>query len=169
MVRKLASAVFLLVGIAIALGAYGHGFVGRLAVDAELAKVQIAPPIFKMLYVVWYFLSGCMLVFGATIILAWLKLRRGETALVPIVCLIGALYDLKAGADSPAACSNMAQCKFDLGGRAVVTCAAGTSCELKCQGGCAATCAAGVPCKVTCVDGSAGVTCPDGRVVCGTC
>ena len=92
MVRKVASAVFLLVGIAIALGAYGHGFVGRLGVDAELAKVQIAPSIFKMLYVVWYFRSGCMLVFGATIIWAWRKVRRGETALVPIVCLIGALY-----------------------------------------------------------------------------
>lgn len=92
MTRKLASAVFLVVGIVIGLGAYGHGFVGRLAIDAELDKFPIARDQYTMLYVVWYFLSGCMLLFGITVVGSWVRLRRGDRSLVGVSQLIGALY-----------------------------------------------------------------------------
>jgi hypothetical protein len=92
MTRKLASAVFLIVGVLIALGAYGHGFVGRLAVDAELNRYPIAAPVYTMLYVVWYFVSGCFFLFGTTIVWAWFRARRGVLDLLPIARLIGALF-----------------------------------------------------------------------------
>jgi hypothetical protein len=90
--RKLASAVLLIVGALIALGAYGHGFVGRLHVDAELSKYPIGTNVYTMLYVVWYFVSGCMLLSGAALIWSWFQLRRGRRHVLFIPYVIGALY-----------------------------------------------------------------------------
>lgn len=90
--RRAASALFLFLGVFIASGAYGHGFVGRLNIDRELDKFPIASDTYTMLYVVWYFVSGCMLTFGLTIIWAWVKLRRGDRGLLPAVYLIALLY-----------------------------------------------------------------------------
>jgi CHASE2 domain-containing sensor protein len=90
--RRVFSALFLCVGVAIALGAYGHGFVGRLNIDRELDKFPIAASVYTMLYVVWYFVSGCMLLCGATVLWAWFQLQRGNRAAMPLVYLISALY-----------------------------------------------------------------------------
>jgi hypothetical protein len=92
MTRKIASAVFLVLGVMIVLGAYGHGFMGRRNIDAELDKFAIATGIYTMLYVVWYFVSGCMLLFGITIIVSWFRLRRGQRDTLLVVYMIGALY-----------------------------------------------------------------------------
>ena len=45
-----------------------------------------------MLYVVWYFVSGCMLVFGVTIVWTSFRLRAGDAGTPPAPLLIGALY-----------------------------------------------------------------------------
>lgn len=77
MIRRLASIVYLLTGVLIGLGAFGHGshapqlghvLVASPAIDASMAAVIVA---------VWYFVSGCMLVFGATVIWTWWRTRRG--------------------------------------------------------------------------------------------
>jgi len=90
--RRVASALYLILGFVIALGAYGHGFMGRRNIDVELDKFTIAPNVYTMLYVVWYFVSGCMLLFGVTIIWSWLRQRRGERQLLFVSYLIGLLY-----------------------------------------------------------------------------
>jgi hypothetical protein len=92
MTRKVFSATFLLIGVLIGLGAYGHGFVGRGTIDAELDKFQIGRDVYTMLYVVWYFVSGCMALFGLTILWAWARLRRGDPSLLFVAYLIGVLY-----------------------------------------------------------------------------
>ena len=90
--RRIASVAFLVTGALITLGAYGHGFMGRRHIDVELDKFAIAPNVYTMLYVVWYFVSGCMLLFGLTVIAAWVQQRKGKTALLPVTGLIGLLY-----------------------------------------------------------------------------
>lgn len=92
MKHRTASAALLVVGVLITLGAYGHGFMGRKNIDVELDKFAIAPNVYTMLYVVWYFVSGCMLVFGLTVVAAWAQQRKGRTALLPVAGMIGALY-----------------------------------------------------------------------------
>ena len=45
-----------------------------------------------MIYVVWYFVSGCMLAFGATLIWVWQRLRAGDRGPLIAAILIGVLY-----------------------------------------------------------------------------
>jgi hypothetical protein len=92
MTRRIASVALLVMGVLITLGAYGHGFIGRRTIDVELDKFAIASNIYTMLYVVWYFVSGCMLLFGLTVIAAWVQQRKGKIALLPVTGLIGILY-----------------------------------------------------------------------------
>jgi hypothetical protein len=91
MLRRLSSYVFLVVGIVIGLGAFGHGNAVR-KVHAAIDRFPIDSDVSSMLYVVWYFVSGCMLVFGATIVWTWFRLRAGDGSSLPAVRLIGALY-----------------------------------------------------------------------------
>jgi hypothetical protein len=90
--EKVASTLLLLLGIVVALGAYGHGFVGRLSVDAELAKHAIARDTYQMLYVVWHFVTGAMLLCGAVLIWAWARLRQGDRGPLSAVNLVAILY-----------------------------------------------------------------------------
>ncbi len=90
--RRAASVVFLLVGATIGLGAFGHSFMGRLVVDGELDKFPIARDVYTMLYVVWYFVGGCMLLFAVVIALAWFRQKRGQPSLLLVTALIGTLY-----------------------------------------------------------------------------
>jgi hypothetical protein len=92
MKEKIFSTILLVVGVLITLGAYGHGFKGRLGIDAELNKFPIASNVYTMLYVVWYFVSGCFLVFGITVISAWSRFRKGDHSLAGVTNLIGALF-----------------------------------------------------------------------------
>jgi hypothetical protein len=84
--------LFLTVGVLIGLGAFGHSFMGRLAVDAELGKFAIAPAVATMLYVVWYFVGGCMALFAFTAVWASYRQRKGDVSLLFITALIGVLY-----------------------------------------------------------------------------
>ena len=88
------SGALLFMGVLLTLGAYGHGFMGRKNLDLELDKFAIAPNVYTMIYVVWYFVSGSMLLFGLTIIAAWVQQRRGKVALLPVTGTIGVLYAL---------------------------------------------------------------------------
>lgn len=90
--HNIASAILFVLGIVVALGAYGHGFVGRLAIDAELAKFPIQHDVLQMVYVVWHFVTGSMVVFGAALLWAWSRIRRGDRAPLTLVTFIGALY-----------------------------------------------------------------------------
>src|SRR6266849_5058919 len=45
-----------------------------------------------MIYVVWYFVSGCMLSFGATLIWVWQRLRTGDRRPLFAALVIGLLY-----------------------------------------------------------------------------
>jgi hypothetical protein len=95
MINNFFSYVFLIDGIIIALGAFGHGHAVN-KVHAALDKFPVDPNVGTMLYVVWYFVSGCMFLFGLTIIWIWLRLRAGDSNLLFVAFLIAALY-LAAG------------------------------------------------------------------------
>jgi len=75
--RKIASVVFLLTGIVIALGAFGHDSNARHLAD-ELAKAPAIDAGFaSVVLAVWHFCSGCMLVFGAICVWSWWRIRNG--------------------------------------------------------------------------------------------
>jgi hypothetical protein len=89
--RRLASVMFLVDSIVIGLGAFGHGLQAR-HVHEVLDPFPIEPDLGSMIYVVWYFVSGCMLTFGVTLIWVWQRLRRGDTRPWFAAVLIGVLY-----------------------------------------------------------------------------
>lgn len=74
MMRTIFSILFLIDGLLIALGALGHGSNWPhmaqqfSAASADALAVTAA---------VWYFVSGCMVVFGITIARTWWRARRG--------------------------------------------------------------------------------------------
>ncbi len=92
MLRKFASMLLALTGLLIGLGAFGHSFMGRKALDAGLASLAIDMHTDKLIYLVWYFCGGCMLVFGVLVIRgAWMAMR-GERGALFAPCTIGLFY-----------------------------------------------------------------------------
>jgi hypothetical protein len=92
MLRKFASMLLGFTGLLIGLGAFGHSFMGRKALDAGLASLPIDMHTDKLIYLVWYFCGGCMLVFGVLVIRgAWLAMRAERGALFA-PCIIGVFY-----------------------------------------------------------------------------
>jgi len=91
MLKKIASVAFLLDGLVIGLGGFGHGSEAA-TLHAAIDRFPIDPDMHSMIYVVWYFLSGCMFVFGLTLAWAWWRLRAGDRRPVFAAALIGALY-----------------------------------------------------------------------------
>jgi hypothetical protein len=89
--RTLASAVFLLDSVIIGLGAFGHGLQAS-HVHQVLDPFPIEPDLGSMIYVVWYFVSGCMLTFGITLLWVWHRLRSCDTRPWFAAVLIGLLY-----------------------------------------------------------------------------
>jgi hypothetical protein len=90
--KRLSSILLVAAGALIGLGGFAHSFMGRLVVDQELDKFPIDRDVYTMLYVVWYFVGGCMVLFGAMILLAWFRFRRGDRSLLAVTTLIGVLY-----------------------------------------------------------------------------
>jgi hypothetical protein len=86
--RTIATALYWLAAISIALGAYGHGWVGVVPVRAAIAASTLPPEIVGVLWIVWYFVSGCMLAFGALLFWAGAALPRRAAA----AWIVGALY-----------------------------------------------------------------------------
>jgi hypothetical protein len=91
MLRTIASYIFLIVGVVIGLGAFGHGHAVTKVHDA-IDQFPIEPGIHQTLYMVWYFVSGAMLTFGATIVWVWFRLRAGSAGSLFAAYPIGALY-----------------------------------------------------------------------------
>lgn len=92
MLRKVASVLLGMTGLLIGLGAFGHSFMGRKALDAGLAPLPIDAHTDKLIYLVWYFCGGCMLVFGVLVIRGAWRAMRGEHGALFAPCAIGVFY-----------------------------------------------------------------------------
>lgn len=92
MLRKLMSGALAITGLLIALGAFGHSFLGRKTLDAGLARVALDAHTDKLIYLVWYFCGGCMLVFGVMVIWSAWQAWRGENRGLSVTGFIGAFY-----------------------------------------------------------------------------
>jgi len=91
MIKRIASALFLLDSVVIGLGAFGHGLQVRHVHEA-IDKFPIESDLQSMIYVVWYFVSGCMLTFGLALVWTWRRIRAGDDRPLAVAYLIGALY-----------------------------------------------------------------------------
>lgn len=92
MQRKLIAPLLGLTGLLIGLGAFGHSFLGRKGLDAGLARVALDAHTDKLIYLVWYFCGGCMLVFGLLVIASAWQARRGDNRWLSVAGLIGIFY-----------------------------------------------------------------------------
>ena len=79
MLRKLSWYVFLIVGIVIGLGAFGHGY-SAMKVHEAIDQFPIVQPIYEALFVVWYMASGVMLAFGTIIVWIAVRVRAGDAS-----------------------------------------------------------------------------------------
>lgn len=92
MFRKLNASLLALTGLLIALGAFGHSFMGRKTLDWGLARVALDAHTDKLIYLVWYFCGGCMLVFGLLVIGSAWQAWRDDSRGLPVAGLIGIFY-----------------------------------------------------------------------------
>ena len=92
MLRAVAAALYWIVAITITLGAYGHGFLGIKPVQAAIAATTLAPDIVRVIWIVWYDVSGSMLTFGALLFWAWPSLKTGTSSRSGVPLIIGAFY-----------------------------------------------------------------------------
>lgn len=91
MLRTISWYVFLVVAIVVGLGAFGHGYSVRKVHEA-IDQFPIDPAISKTLYIVWYSVSGSMLVFGATLVWIAFRLRAGDASSLFVAFLISVFY-----------------------------------------------------------------------------
>jgi hypothetical protein len=92
MKRKLAATLYWLAAITITLGAYGHGFVGVKPIRAAIAASTLAPDVVRVIWIVWYFVSGCMVSFGMLLFWAWPGFKAGSSSRSSAALIIGAFY-----------------------------------------------------------------------------
>lgn len=92
MTRKILSAALALTGLLIFLGAFGHSFMGRRTLDLGLAGAALDRHTVKLIYLVWYFSGGCMLVFGGLVVAGAWRAWRGEKAGLSAASWIGIFY-----------------------------------------------------------------------------
>ena len=91
MLRKLSWYVFLMVGIVIGLGAFGHGY-SAVKVHQAIDELSIARPIYETIFVVWYMASGVMLAFATMIVWIAFRVSAGDANSLFVAQVIGALY-----------------------------------------------------------------------------
>lgn len=92
MTRKILSSALALTGLVILLGAFGHSFMGRRALDVGLARATLDVHTEKLIYLVWYFCGGCMLVFGLLVIASAWRAWHGEKSGLSTSSWIGVFY-----------------------------------------------------------------------------
>lgn len=92
MTRKILSPALALTGLLIFLGAFGHSFVGRRALDLGVAHARLDAHTAKLIYLVWYFCGGCMLVFGLLVMTSAWRAWHGEKRGLSTTILIGTFY-----------------------------------------------------------------------------
>jgi hypothetical protein len=84
--------VYWVAAITITLGAYGHGFVGVEPVRAAIAASTLPPDVVRVIWIVWYFVSGCMVVFGTLLWWAWPAFKAGSSTRSGSALIVGAFY-----------------------------------------------------------------------------
>lgn len=92
MMRKMASMALALTGWYICLGGLGESFAGRSVLDAALSRTNLDIHTQRLIYLVWYFCGGCMLMFGLLVIGSARRAWRGETTGLAASGLIGIFY-----------------------------------------------------------------------------
>jgi hypothetical protein len=89
---NIAAAFYWFAAITITLGAYGHGFVGVKPIRAAIAGSTLTPDVARVIWIVWYFVSGCMVSFGILLFWAWPALKAGSSSRSSAALIIGAFY-----------------------------------------------------------------------------
>jgi hypothetical protein len=92
MKRTTAAVLYWLAAITITLGAYGHGFVGVKSIRAALAAVALDPHTLRVIWIVWYFVSGAMLVCGVLLFWAWPGFKPGAARRAGAALIVGTFY-----------------------------------------------------------------------------
>jgi len=92
MTRKLISLGLALTGLLMCLGGFGHSFLGRRSLDLGLARVALDAHTEKLIYLVWYFCGGCMLLFGLMVIAGAWRAWRGEKRGLSAAGVVGVFY-----------------------------------------------------------------------------
>jgi len=90
--RTIAAAGYWIAAITITLGAFGHGFLGIKPVEAAIAATTLPPDIVRVIWIVWYFASGCMVIFGALLFWAWPAIRIGSSSRSAVAFIVGTFY-----------------------------------------------------------------------------
>ncbi|HVN40653.1 MAG TPA: hypothetical protein VMW19_21005 [Myxococcota bacterium] len=90
--RRVAAVLYWLATITIALGAFGHGLVGVVPVRQAFEVIALPADIMRVFWIVWYFVSACMLAFGALLAWAWPRLEAGASSRSGAALAIGVLY-----------------------------------------------------------------------------
>ena len=98
MARKIASILFLLTSVVIALGAFGHDSnAGRLAEEFAKSPALDAGTV-SVVMAVWHFCSGCMFVLGTICAWSWWRIRAGARDAHFAPSLIGVFYVITGAA-----------------------------------------------------------------------
>ena len=98
MARKIASIVFLLTSIVIALGAFGHDSNARHLAE-EFARISaLDAGTVSVVLAVWHFCSGCMFVLGAICVWSWWRIRSGARDAYFAPALVGVFYVITGAA-----------------------------------------------------------------------
>jgi len=92
MTRIIATVLYWLAAVTIALGAFGHGFLGVKPVEAAVAASTLPADIVGVIWIVWYFVSGTMIVCGSILFWAWPAINAGSTARSGAAYIIGVFY-----------------------------------------------------------------------------
>jgi hypothetical protein len=93
MLRNVSWYVFLIVSLVIGLGAFGHGH-AAVKVHEAIDHLPIPDRIYQTIFVVWYSVSGTMLVFGAILVWIAFRLKGGDTSAVFVAYIIGVYHIL---------------------------------------------------------------------------
>jgi hypothetical protein len=92
MTRTLAAVAYWLSAVTITLGSIGHGFFGVKPVRTALDAVTLPPEIMRVLWIVWYWVSGTMVIFGLLLFWAWPALKAGSSSRSAPPLIIGVSY-----------------------------------------------------------------------------
>lgn len=92
MTRTLAAVAYWFAAVTITLGSIGHGFLGVKPVRTALDAVTLPPDILRVVCIVWYWVSGTMVIFGLLLFWAWPALQAGSSSRSAPPLIIGVSY-----------------------------------------------------------------------------
>ena len=61
---------------------------------AAIAASTLAPDVVRLIWIVWYFVSGCMVSFGILLFWAWPALKAGSSSRSSAALIVGAFYSV---------------------------------------------------------------------------